>query len=381
MRRELTGVRSRIDYRFSKLFVSKVGISRVLSFRQYVRPVQVKLYSSDTSKRTRAGPLFDHHNNTFQTTTSQGKYGSTEVLNKDLLSDSIPSVELSYDLLKEHTCQFIPEKPSIIILHGLFGNRMNNRSIGRELNELLERDVYLPDLRNHGSSPHIGRHDYTAMALDVERFIREKILNHPDAKKPIIVGHSMGAKVAMSVVLRKPELCSMLVSIDNAPVATPPMNAFPRYTRKLLQIINDPGIQTVKQADEALKEVEEKTVVRQFLLTVLQRVKDEETGQWKFKSRIPLGILNDAIVKGNISNWEFNPWVHRFTGPSLFIRGTRSHYVADEYLADIGNFFPNFEVRDIDAGHWVNTEKPQECVQNIVEFVERHEDELKASRL
>ena len=185
----------------------------------------------------------------------------------------------------------------------------------------------------------------------------------------------------MSVVLRKPELCSMLVSIDNAPVATPPMNAFPRYTKKLLQIIEDPAMQTMQHADEALKAVEEKPVVRQFLLTVLQRVKDQETGKWRFKSRIPLGILNDAIVKGNMSNWEFNPWVHRFTGPSLFIRGTKSHYVADEYLADIGNFFPNFEVRDIDAGHWVNSEKPKECVRDIVEFVERHEDELKSSKI
>ncbi|CCE91864.1 Imo32p TDEL_0D02800 [Torulaspora delbrueckii] len=382
MKREVTGATKAVQYHLKRTFSPLKAVASISSRRNYVRPVQVKLYSSDTSsKKVPAGPLFDHHNNTFRTTTSQGKYGSTQVLNEDLLSDSIPSVKLAFDLINDHTCQFIPEKASVIVLHGLFGNRMNNRTIGRELNELLERDVYLPDLRNHGASPHIGRHDYTAMALDVERFIRENILTHPDAKRPIIIGHSMGAKVAMSVVLRKPELCSMLVSIDNAPVATPPMNAFPRYTKKLLQIIEDPAMQTMQHADEALKAVEEKPVVRQFLLTVLQRVKDQETGKWRFKSRIPLGILNDAIVKGNMSNWEFNPWVHRFTGPSLFIRGTKSHYVADEYLADIGNFFPNFEVRDIDAGHWVNSEKPKECVRDIVEFVERHEDELKSSKI
>lgn len=345
--------------------------------RYYGNRNQVKLFSSDTTpKRPPTGPLFDHHNNTFRSTTSQGKYGSTEVLNDDLISDSIPSVPLAYDLLNQNSCQFVPEKAPVIILHGLFGNKLNNRSIGRELNELLERDVYLPDLRNHGGSPHIGRHDYISMALDVERFIEETILKEPSSKRPIIIGHSMGAKVAMSVVLRKPELCSMLISIDNAPVATPPLNAFPRYTRKLLQIINDPQVETIKQVDDALKEVEDSSIVRQFLITVLQRVKDKDTGRWGFKSRIPLGILNDAIVKGNIANWEFNPWVHRYLGPTLFIRGTKSHYVADEYLPDVGNFFPNFEIRDIDAGHWVNSEKPKECVQNIVEFVERHEDEF-----
>lgn len=264
----------------------------------------------------------------------------------------------------------------MIILHGLFGNRANNRTIARILNEKLERDVYLPDLRNHGLSPHIGRHDYPAMAADVEQFIEDQHFEHD----PIIVGHSMGAKVAMSVALRKPELCSMLVSIDNAPVATMPTMSFPRYVKKLLEIIENPKIQTLVEVEKSLRDIEESPVIRQFLLTVLQRVKDDDasaragTPMFRFKSRIPLGILNDAIVKGNIANWEFNPWVHRCTRPALFIRGTKSHYVADEYLNDVARFFPKFEVRDLDATHWVNTEKPRECSELIADFIERHED-------
>lgn len=50
----------------------------------------------------------------------------------------------------------------------------------------------------------------------------------------------------------------------------------------------------------------------------------------------------------------------RFDGPALFIRGTQSHYVADEVLPLIGRFFPRFEVKDIDCGHWVIAEKPEE---------------------
>ena len=42
------------------------------------------------------------------------------------------------------------------------------------------------DLRNHGDSPHDVRHDYTAMAEDVEAFIMEKCL-----EKPTLIGHSM----------------------------------------------------------------------------------------------------------------------------------------------------------------------------------------------
>ncbi|SCU77445.1 LAFA_0A01750g1_1 [Lachancea sp. 'fantastica'] len=323
-----------------------------------------------TGRLYSTGPLFGNHNNTFRTTTRQGAYGSTEVLNQDLLSDKLPRVKLAYEVVSEHSSTYFPKAP-IIILHGLFGNRANNRTIARQLNERLERDVYLPDLRNHGLSPHIGRHDYPSMAADVEMFIEDQKFEHA----PIIVGHSMGAKVAMSVVLRKPELCSMLVSIDNAPVATMPTLSFPRYVKKLQEIVENPKIQTFGEAEKSLRDVENSPVVRQFLLTILQRVKDNDTpGQHRFKSKIPLGILNDAIVKGNIANWEFNPWVHQYTCPALFIRGTRSHYISDESLQDVGRFFPRFEVRDIDATHWVNTEKPQECSDLIADFVERNED-------
>lgn len=54
-----------------------------------------------------------------------------------------------------------------------------------------------------------------------------------------------------------------------------------------------------------------------------------------------------------------NPERVRFVKPSLFIRGTRSHYVPDETLPIIGQFFPRFELQDIESGHWVISENPQ----------------------
>jgi pimeloyl-ACP methyl ester carboxylesterase len=50
----------------------------------------------------------------------------------------------------------------------------------------------------------------------------------------------------------------------------------------------------------------------------------------------------------------------RFEKPALFIRGTKSHYVPDEFLPVIGRFFPLFELEDVEAGHWVISEKPEE---------------------
>ena len=59
----------------------------------------------------------------------------------------------------------------------------------------------------------------------------------------------------------------------------------------------------------------------------------------------------------------------RFDKPALFIRGTKSKYVPDEVLPTIGQFFPRFEVVDIEAGHWVTAEKPEEFRQGEFEWL------------
>ena len=89
--------------------------------------------------------------------------------------------------------------------------------------------------------------------------------------------------------------------------------------------------------------------------------------------KLPLDLLEDSVVKGEISAWD--GCANRTNKPILFVRGTESHYVADEYILAISRHFSNFEIRDVaGAGHWVNTENPAACVEYIVDFVTRHTD-------
>jgi pimeloyl-ACP methyl ester carboxylesterase len=55
-----------------------------------------------------------------------------------------------------------------------------------------------------------------------------------------------------------------------------------------------------------------------------------------------------------------DPHITRYDGPTLFIRGLKSPYVPDDILPLIGEFFPRFELRDVDCGHWVISEKPED---------------------
>jgi pimeloyl-ACP methyl ester carboxylesterase len=65
-----------------------------------------------------------------------------------------------------------------------------------------------------------------------------------------------------------------------------------------------------------------------------------------------------------------DPDVIRFNKPTLFVRGTKSHYISDEVLPIIGRFFPKFELADVDSGHWVISERPAEFREAVVSWME-----------
>ena len=97
--------------------------------------------------------------------------------------------------------------------------------------------------------------------------------------------------------------------------------------------------------------------IRQFLLTNLVRPAPDSPSR-QMKWRIPLELLSQQLdAMGDFP--MRNPDETRFCGPSLFVRGTRSPYVADEALPVIGRYFPRFEARDVEAGHWLISENPE----------------------
>ncbi|KAI0810747.1 alpha beta hydrolase fold family [Xylaria sp. FL0064] len=253
----------------------------------------------------------------------------------------------------------------IIFMHGLFGSKKNNRSVSKVLARDLNRHVYAIDLRNHGESEHADRHDYLAMADDVAGFIHEHGL-----KEPTLIGHSMGAKTAMTLALDQPSLISDIVSVDNAPIDATLSRNFATYIRGMRHI-EDAGVTRQSEADSILESYESDVGIRQFLLGNMHRVavpSDSEQKKNVVKFRIPLDILAKSL--DNLGDFPFrNPDEARFEKPALFVRGTRSKYVPDEAIPIIGRFFPRFTLVDIEAGHWVISEKPAEFLKAVIEFL------------
>ena len=53
----------------------------------------------------------------------------------------------------------------------------------------------------------------------------------------------------------------------------------------------------------------------------------------------------------------------QYDGPTLFVRGTKSKYVTDATIPAIKRFFPNAQIADVEAGHWLISEKPEDFRQ------------------
>ncbi|CAH1761705.1 7753_t:CDS:10 [Entrophospora sp. SA101] len=187
-----------------------------------------------------------------------------------------------YDPLSNKSINLIPP---LLILHGLFGSKQNWKSLAKMFAQSLNTSVYALDLRNHGDSPHSSIVNYEIMSDDVAKFITDHKLN-----QAIIMGHSMGGKVAMAMALRQVPQVERLIVVDASPTNVRISDEFAFYIDTMKKVENV-GVIKQSKADEIMQDYISNPSIRHFLLTNLK--KDPDTGLYKF--RIPLNILDDSL--------------------------------------------------------------------------------------
>lgn len=244
------------------------------------------------------------------------------------------------------------EGPPLLILHGLYGSGSN---WARHAGRLAERyRVLLPDLRNHGRSPHHPDMSYPAMAGDLRR-----LLDREGLETALVLGHSMGGKVAMTLALTSPERVAALVAADIAPVDYG--NHGHAELIAALRALPLAELESRQAADRALAAAVPSAMVRQFLLTNLQR---RDGG---FQWRIPLTILADQLplIEG------FPSLAARYPGPTLFLHGADSDYVSAAHEPTIRGLFPAARLEALPAaGHWLHVERPEAFAERLEAFLE-----------
>jgi pimeloyl-ACP methyl ester carboxylesterase len=242
-----------------------------------------------------------------------------------------------------------------IILHGLFGQSDNWVTVGRRIADQFR--VYIPDQRNHGQSPHTAIHSFPAMADDLAEFIEEYQIENP-----VLIGHSMGGKVAMTYALENPGKVQKLVIIDISPRKYPERITHTQIISQMMGI----DLESTKTRGEVEKILDLKIPdprVRMFILKNLYYKIDGNLA-W----RLNLDAINqsmDLLFDGIRSESQYK-------GPTLFIRGGKSDYVPDEDTALIKSMFPKANIKTIPgASHWVHADVPEELCILLSDFLER----------
>ena len=268
--------------------------------------------------------------------------------------------------MKLYYRKFGQGKP-LFILHGLFGLSDNWATVGKMLAEhgsaslTTGFEVYLIDLRNHGNSPHTNEWTYQAMANDIVELMDDLQIN-----QQILLGHSLGGKVAMQFASLYPEKLEKLIVVDMAPKDYPG-NQF-GFIEKLLSL-DLSEMKSRKEVEVGLKKIITDNATVQLLLKNIQ---------WSENRK------QEAVAGGSLLEWKFNLKViaenqnkigetfsikNKIDTPTLFIRGERSKYILDEDIAEIKKIFSNSEFKTIaGAGHWVHADKPEDFVLAIRKF-------------
>lgn len=248
--------------------------------------------------------------------------------------------------------QEIGEGRPIVILHGLFGSARNWQGIARSLAETHR--VITPDLRNHGHSFHKESMSYTDMADDVI-----KLCQHLNINDAILIGHSMGGKVAMSIALTHPEQFSAFVIVDIAPFDYE--HNFHTLVETMLKIDLD-NIKNRAAAEAELKKTTKDMGTIQFVLQNLVR----EEGQ--FRWRVNLQTIYHSL--SSITAFPDKLKTLSCRMPSLFLGGSESDYIKSNHNESIYQHFPAAEITMIEgSGHWLHAEKPKEFLHEVKTFI------------
>jgi esterase len=239
----------------------------------------------------------------------------------------------------------------VIILHGLFGSLDNWQSFSNQLS-MNGYQVITVDLRNHGRSGHSNEFNYAVMAADIKELIENLHLN-----KPVLLGHSLGGKVAMVTANNYPAIVLGIIVVDIAP------RYYPLHHMLILEAfksINLADVTSRKHADQLMSVTIDDVRIRQFLLKNLYRT--DNGFAWR---------INLNAITSNIKNvGEAINIAKSFLTPSLFVKGEHSGYITPDDELFISNTFKNVKIVHCkNAGHWVHAESPDCLMESTLKFI------------
>ncbi|MBN1820619.1 MAG: alpha/beta fold hydrolase [Prolixibacteraceae bacterium] len=252
-----------------------------------------------------------------------------------------------------------------IIIHGLYGSSDNWLSVANQLSEKFT--VYMPDQRNHGLSPHSQTHSYDDLKTDLIGF-----MDAHNIQQAIILGHSMGGKVAMYFAADYPERVKKLIVADIAPKDYLLMNENSQFYlhRNILLAMQEIDFSVIRKRDQVegfLTQKIDEPRIRQFLLKNITKDKKSGLLKWKVNAEVLYDFLDEIV--GGVNKLWLNDRIPITAYPVTFIKGEKSNYVQDEDESLIKEIYPEAKIISIpDAGHWLHAEQSELFIKAVLSY-------------
>lgn len=248
--------------------------------------------------------------------------------------------------------KIVGEGIPFIVIHGYLGMSDNWKTFGGQISE-LGYEVHLLDMRNHGRSFHSDAFDYEVMTEDLRFYMEAKKI-----ESAIILGHSMGGKVAMSFAVAYPEKVQKLIVADISPRHYAP------HHQDIMQGLNAVDFSkkpSRAEVDEILEQYVPDVGTRMFLMKSLYW---KEPGQLAFRFNLEVFNRKEDVIGEELKDDA------RFEGEVLFVKGAKSGYIQEKDEELIYKYFPKAKVEAIaNAGHWLHAENPADFFERVKVFI------------
>ncbi|GCD47436.1 alpha/beta hydrolase [Streptomyces paromomycinus] len=218
------------------------------------------------------------------------------------------------DVRLAYRCWGDADAPPAVLLHCLGEDGEDWRGVVGQL--AATHRVYALDLRGHGHSDWPGEYGFERWRDDVAGFLRELRLG-PVA----LIGHSVGAVVALLLATDRPELVERLVLEE----AAPPLPASPP-----------------------------------------QEIPDPPPGPPAFDWQAKVAV----VAQRNAPDPAWWDGLAKITAPTLVIAGGPTSHIPQQQLRDMAERIPDCRLVTVEgAGHLVHEERPLEYLDAVRTFL------------
>jgi len=263
------------------------------------------------------------------------------------------------------TCEVTPnhKNPPILILHGVLMSSLNWLNHARRLSRSCNTTIYNCNLRNHGHSSNM-KMSYPLMSQDIRA-----LLDSQEIEKAILIGHSMGGKVAMQFALESPERVHRLIVVDTAPMVYDHVTLQTKLIQNMFEM-DVQSCQSMPELEQRLRKAIRDDILRNSLF---KNIITNSNGQ--FDWHLHLGSISMSIFNLVVSKFPALPIdpARSIQYPSsltqkqlLFVQATKSQYLQDAGKEAMKNFFPLAQLISFNCGHLL----PQEVEGQFLDAIE-----------